>query len=187
MSEFLRFQFIDIGSALVFRLWAADTGRVPPAEMEALLRAVERLIVAAAAGDVDLARLGEITGVEPVVRDVGWLYVDSCWVELCEVRRLVRDALPGSASGVFAVSGHAGSGHAGSDHLGNPALVAFVAGEGVGTPEQAHVACMAALAGRYTAMTPGRYVICDRPPEDPDDLAGWQHQQVLTDGDGRRS
>lgn len=176
MSEYLRFQFIDIGSALALRLWAADTGRVPAVEMEGLLRGVERLVVAAAAGDVELSRLGEVCGVEPLARGDGWLYLDWCWVEVAEVRRLVADALPGAVSGVFAVPG--------AD--GRPGLVAYLAGaDGLSTAQQAHAACMAVLRGRYTAVAPGRYVICDRAPGDPADLAGWQHQTVIADGDGR--
>jgi hypothetical protein len=38
---------------------------------------------------------------------------------------------------------------------------------------------------RYTAMAPGRYVICDGRPDDPSDITAWQRQTVLADGSGR--
>lgn len=80
---------------------------------------------------------------------------------------------------------------------GEPVLHAYLtAAGGVITPERAHAACMAALPGdrsprqpggiRYTAMAPGRYVICARPPADLADLAAWQCQPALAEGTGRR-
>jgi hypothetical protein len=105
------------------------------------------------------------------------------WIEVAEVQRLVEDALPTAAAAFL---------------IGESELVAYLAARGgIETPEQAHAACMATLAGtrrlappdgiRYTAMAPGRYVICDRAPDDLRDLAGWQRQAVVADGDGRRS
>jgi hypothetical protein len=164
-----------------------DASRVPRRELESLLRGTELLLAHAAAGDVDLARLGEITGVEPAVRDQGWLRIDSCWVELAEVQRLADDALLPPAR-VFAISGPAGE----------PVLVAYLAaGEGIATPEDAHAACMALVPSprsgrgegqvRYTAMAPGQYVICDGAPDDPSGLRAWQRRPVLARGTGRRS
>jgi hypothetical protein len=163
-----------------------DGLRVPPAEIESLLRGVERLLVAAAARDVELTRLTEITGVTPMPRGPGWLHADSCWVELSEAQRLLDDALDVPAARVFpdpAAPGEA-------------ALVAYlVAGGGVRTPQQAHAACVAELAGhgrprrgqpRYTAMAPARYVICARAPLDRSDLTAWRQQPVLAAGTGRR-
>jgi hypothetical protein len=163
-----------------------DSRRIPRIELELLLRGVELLLVAAAADDVDLGRAGDITGVEPMIHGPGWLRVDSCWIELPEVQRLVDDALRVPAARVFAVP----------DAQGKPALVAYLAASaGIQTPRQAHAACMALLprhgrpqppgGRRYTAMAPGRYVICGRAPEDPSDLAAWQRQPVLAHGDGR--
>jgi hypothetical protein len=149
---------------------------VPRAEFGLLLRGVERLLVAAAAGDLDLRQLTQITGVGPVTRDGDWLSIDSCWIQLSATQRLLEDALPGAAPRVFAVPG---------PHQ-NPALTAYLtATTAVRTPEQAHTACMQALPGRHTAMAPGRYVLCASAPRDPADLTGWQHQPELTNGDGR--
>jgi Condensation domain len=192
MTESLRLHLVNLGAALRFTLWAADTGRVPRPEFELVLRGVERLLVAAAAGDVDLGRLGEITGVEPVARGEGWVRVDSCWAELAACQRLAADALPGTGVRVFAVPGPDG----------NPVLTAYLtappgppldpsldppldpAGEAA-SPVRAHQACMRLLPGRPTAMAPGWYVLCASGPGDPQDLDAWQHQPVLTDGNGR--
>jgi hypothetical protein len=157
-------------------LWTSDTARVPATEIESLLRGIERLIVAAAGGDVDLGGLSEVTGVTPVVRGPDWLLVDSCWVELAEVQRLLNDALDVTAAHAFAVRGDDG----------NPAVIACLAASPrVRTSGQAHAACVAALDGRLTAMTPGRYSVYAQPPEDPSDLASWRKEQLVDDGDGR--
>lgn len=157
-------------------LWTGDTTRMPAAEIALLLRGIERLIVAAAGGDVDLGNLSEVTGITPVDRGPGWLLVDSCWVELAEVQRLLDDALDVPAARAFAVR----------DSDGNPALIACLAASPkIRTSGQAHAACVAALDGRLTAMAPGRYSVYAQPPEDPSDLASWRKQRLLDDGDGR--
>jgi hypothetical protein len=186
LYELLLFIVVQIDGDLVLGVLTADSSRAPRGELELLLRGTERLLVAAAAGDVSLDRAGRITGVEPVVRGSGWLRVDHCWIELPEVQRLLDDALPGSAARVFAAA----------DARGQPALVAYLTpAGGIAGPEQAHLACMALLprhglpyppgGARFTAITPGRYVICRRPPGDPGDLAAWQRQPVLAQGTGR--
>jgi hypothetical protein len=156
--------------------WTWDPRRVPRTEIEQLLRGVERLLLAAGQSDVPLAELMEVTGVAPVVRDPAeWVHLDSCWVELAEVQRLLDDAL---APGVARV-------HAPPD--GDPNLVAYLsATDRISTPQQAHAACLDGLAGRYTAMTPRWYIVCERAPSDPSDIAGWRRQPVLAEGSGRR-
>jgi hypothetical protein len=146
---------------------------------------MERLLVAAAAADVELRGLAEITGVAPMPRGPGWLRADSCWVELGEAQRLLDDALDVPAARVFRDPAAPGG----------AALVAYlVPGGGVETPAQAHAACVAELAGhgrprrgqpRYTAMAPARYVICARAPLDRSDLTAWRQQPVLAAGTGR--
>jgi hypothetical protein len=177
----------QVDGELIIGATTRDANRVPLGELETLLRGTEALLVAAVSGDVELGRLAEVTGVLPIVRGPGWLRVGPSWIELAEVQRLVEDALPGPAA-AFAVRSPAG----------DAALVAYLAaGGGIDTPEQAHAACLATLAGtrslappdgiRYTAMTPGRYVICAAAPGDVRDLAGWQRQPVVAEGDGRAS
>jgi hypothetical protein len=182
-----------VDEELVLGALTTDSGRVPRADIEALLRAVEGLLVAAASGDVTMSKVAEITGVCPAVRDETWLLVDSCWVELPQVQRLLEDALPGCGARIFPVRG-AGRGRGAGDEV---ALVAYLtSGGGIRTPAQAHAACMTVLRGsgrakppdgvRFTAMAPARYVIVDDVPDDPSDLAAWQRQRVLADGTGRR-
>jgi hypothetical protein len=173
----------QVDGELIIGATTRDANRVPLGELETLLRGTESLLVATASGDIALSRLAEITGVRPIARGPGWLRIGPSWIELAEVRRLVEDALP-TAAAAFAIPD-------------TTELVAYLAaGGGIGTPEQAHAACMATLAGtgslappdgiRYTAMAPGRYVICASAPSDVRDLAGWQRQAVVVEGDGRR-
>lgn len=175
------FQVVQTDHWISLGLWTCDRGRMPRDEIEMLLHGVDRLIAAAAAGDVDLDRLDEVAGVSPLHRGPEWCLVDSCWVELPEVQRLLDDVHDGPAARVFADPVE------GSDRADTARLVAYlVPGERVRGPEQAHAACVAALGGRFTAMAPGRYVFCDRAPDDPGDLAAWRRQRVLVDSDGRR-
>ena len=131
---------------------------------------MERVLLAAAAGDPDPGDPDPAgpPGLSTVERGPDWRYVDSCWVDLAEVRRLVADALPAFHSGVFCDDG---------------ALVAFLAPHL--DPARAHEACMAMLPGRETAMAPQRYVICASPPGDAGDPAAWRAQPVVAAGSGR--
>ncbi|HEY2443911.1 MAG TPA: condensation domain-containing protein [Streptosporangiaceae bacterium] len=164
----------DVGLSL----WA-DPLRMPRAEVERFLRGIERLLVAAAQRDIPVGEVSELTGIEPVSRDPAWLRIDRCWVELPAVQRLVDDA-------VAAVSG-LGAGRVFSvrDADGAETLVAYAAIPGGAGPERLHAECMQRLPGRFTAMTPARYVICDRLPEDPDRIESWQRLPFLAEGSGR--
>lgn len=169
----LRVDVVRLVGALRLRLWRGDTSPVSRPDLESLLLAVDRLLVAAAPGDVDAARIAAAIALEPVERGPNWLLVDSCWVELTEVQRLLDDALGPATARVFAAAD-------------DRALVAYLAGTGpVCTPAEAHARCMSALPGRCTAMAPRHYVVCDRAPDDPADLAGWQRRPVLAAGSGR--
>ncbi|WP_173062492.1 condensation domain-containing protein [Phytohabitans houttuyneae] len=176
-STLLRFDLWQVDGALLFSCWSSDTGRADRNEAESLLLAVERLLLAAAGADLDAAAVGPATGLEPIARGPGWLFVDSCWVELDEVRRLLDDALGAGVAQVFAEP-------AGPDTT----LVAYVDGSRgePASPEQLHARCLAALSDRLTAMTPQRYVICDGTPPDPTDPAGWRLLPVLAEGTGRQ-
>ncbi|GAA4160044.1 condensation domain-containing protein [Phytohabitans flavus] len=172
MPALVRFDLWQVDGLLRISGWSADTGRMDQAEGESLLRAVERLLLAVAGGDLDAAAVGPATGLDPIAREPGWGLVDSCWIELDEVRRLLDDAL--------------GSGVARAFPEPDTGLVAYVsAAEAPASPEEIHARCLAALPGRLTAMTPQRYVICDGTPHDPSDLASWQRLPVLAEGSGR--
>ena len=101
VQEVLLFILQQIDAEMILGALTTDASRVPGGEIESLLRGVELLLVEAASGDVDLGRLGEITGVRPLPRGPGWLRVDSSWVEFSEVQRLLDDALPGVAAKLF--------------------------------------------------------------------------------------
>jgi hypothetical protein len=170
------FRVIEFDGLTVLGLSTWNPRRVPRKEIEQLLGGAECLLLAAAQADVPLAELTEVTGLAPVLRDPAeWIYLDSCWVELAEVQRLLDDV---HAPGVARV-------HVPRD--GGPGLVAYLsATDRISTPEQAHAACLDGLVGRYTAMTPRWYIVCERAPSDPSDIAAWRRQPVLAEGSGRR-
>jgi hypothetical protein len=167
----LRFTLNQIDGCLRLDVWNGDAGLVPRAELESVLLAVERLLVAAAHGDVAGARMPGLIGLEPLAGTPDRILVDSCWVDVPGVQHLVQDAVAPAVARVFASAG------------GRP-LVALLAATGaVRTPEQAHARCMAALARHPTAITPRHYVICRTAPPDPADPAAWP--APLTAGTGR--
>jgi hypothetical protein len=167
----VRFGLNGLDGRLRLDLWSADTGRIPRAEMESLLQAVERLLVTAADSDLDAGRTGEVIGLEPIPRGPNWILVDSCWVDLVEVQRLLDEALGPAVTRIFPSAG------------GHPLVAYLTATESVHTPEQAHAQCMAALSNHPTALTPRHYVICTTAPPDPANLAAWH--AVLSTGTGR--
>lgn len=146
----LRFDLGAVDGAMVARLWSGDTGRVGRGEVEALLLALERLIVAAAAGDLTHAAIVAALALPPIERPPGWLLVDRCWVDLAEVQQLLDEALAPAPARVYASV----------DGTPLVAHVAVVPG-GPATAEEAHRRCLAALPGRHAAMAPRRYVLCD--------------------------
>jgi hypothetical protein len=164
----LRFSLTQIDDCLRLDVWSADTGLVPRAELESVLLAAERLLVAAAHGDVPASRMAEIIGLEPFAGTPDRLLVDSCWVGVADVQRLVDDAVAPAAARVFASAG------------GRPLVAHVTATDTIRTPEQAHARCMAALAAHPTAITPRHYVIRSTAPSDP---GSWP--VPLTAGAGR--
>ncbi|MFL6141277.1 MAG: condensation domain-containing protein [Labedaea sp.] len=167
----MRFGLTQIDGRVRLDLWSADTGHVPNAEMESLLLAVERLLVAAADGDLDTERITGAIGLDPILRGPEWTLVDYCWVDLAAAQRVLDEALAPAVARIFA-----------SVH-GRP-LVAYLTATGsVRTPEQAHARCMAALSDHPTALTPRHYVVCASAPPDPANPAAWG--TIIADGTGR--
>jgi hypothetical protein len=166
-----QFRLNQIDGCLRMDMWTGDTGLVPRAELESVLLAVERLLVAAAHGDVPYSRMPEIIGLEPLAAVPDRILVDHCWVDVAAVQRLVDDALTPAVARVFASAG------------GRPLVAHLTATDTIRTPEQAHAACMAALAHHPTAITPRHYVICRTTPSDPADPAAWP--PPLATGTGR--
>ncbi len=130
----IQFRLNQIDGCLRLDVWSGDTGLVPRAELESVLLAVERLLVAAAHGDVAGGRMPELIGLEPLAGTPDRILVDHCWVDVADVQRLVDDAVAPAVAHVFASAG------------GRPLVAYLAATDAVRTPEQAHARCMAVLA-----------------------------------------
>jgi hypothetical protein len=157
----IRFSLNQIDGCLRLDGWSADAGLLPRAELESVLLAVERLLVAAAHGDVTGARMPGLIGLQPLAGTPDRILVDHCWVEVADVQRLVDDAIAPAAARVFASAD------------GHPLVAHLTATGAVHTPEQAHDRCMTALAHHPTAITPRHYVICRSAPPDLADPTAW--------------
>jgi hypothetical protein len=167
------FTLNQIDGCLRLDVLSGDAGLVPRAELESVLLAVERLLVAAAHGDVPSGRMPGLIGLEPLVGSPGRILVDHCWVDVAAVQCLVDDAVAPALAHVFASAG------------GHPLTACLTATDTVHTPEQAHARCMAALAHHPTAITPRHYVICRTAPSDPADLNAWPAPLAVGTGRAR--
>jgi hypothetical protein len=167
----IRFTLNQIDGCLRLDGWSGDSGLVPRAELESVLLATERLLVAAAHGDVPGSRMPALIGLEPLAGTPDRILIDHCWVDVAAVQRLVRDAVAPAAAHVFASAG------------GRPLVAHLTATGTVRTPEQAHARCMAALTRHPTAITPRHYAICRTAPPDPSDPTAWP--APLATGTGR--
>jgi hypothetical protein len=167
----IRLTLNQIGGCLRLDIWSGDTGLVPRAELESVLLAIERLLVAAAHGDVPAGRIPGLIGLEPLAGIPDRILVDHCWVDVADVQRLVDDAVAPAAAHVFASAD------------GRPLVAHLTATDTIHTPEQAHARCKAVLADHPTAIAPRHYVICRTAPSDPSDPAAWP--APLTTGTGR--
>jgi hypothetical protein len=167
----IQFSLDQIDGCLRMDGWDADAGLVPRAELESVMLAVERLLVAAAHGDVTDRRMPELIGLEPLAATADRILVDHCWVDVAEVQRLVDDAIAPAVAHVFASSD------------GRPLVAHLAATSAIHTPEQAHDRCMATLADHPTAITPRHYVVCRTAPSNPADPTAWP--TPLATGTGR--
>jgi hypothetical protein len=167
----IRFTLNQIDGCLRLDAWSGDTGLVPRAELESVLLAAERLLVAAAHGDVPGSRIPEIIGLEPLTGTPDRILIDHCWVDVADVQRLAADAIAPAAAHVFASAD------------GRQLVAHLAATDTVRTPEQAHARCMAVLARHPTAITPRHYVICRTAPANPSDPTAWP--APLATGTGR--
>ncbi|HEX6518449.1 MAG TPA: hypothetical protein VF070_00330, partial [Streptosporangiaceae bacterium] len=166
-----RFTLHQTDGCLRLDIWSGDTGLLPRPELESVLLAAERLLVAAGHGDVAAGQMPGLIGLGPIAATPHRILVDHCWVEIADVQRLVEEAVAPAVVRVFASA----SGH--------PLAAYLAATDAVRTPEHAHARCMAALGRHPTAITPRRYVICRTAPSDPADLAAWP--TPLATGTGR--
>jgi condensation domain-containing protein len=162
----------DTGDSLTLTL-LHDTAILPPAEGLAWLRALEKLLSGALAGDIAVAGIGEYTGLAPQSRDGDWHLTAGGWVCLPSATDLLSRAAGGAEAAVFPEPGGGGR------------LLGFVDGHqrGLGL-SRLHDACMAALPGNRTAAAPHRYVVCGGAPR-AGGLDAWQRLPVLQEGTGR--
>ncbi len=166
----VEFTLNQIDGCLRLAMWGGDAGLLPRAELESVLLAVERLLVAAAPADVPAGQMPGLIGLEPLAAP-GRILVDHCWVDVADVQRLVEDAIAPAVTRVFTSAG------------GRPLVACLTATGTVRTPQQAHDRCMAALPRHPTVITPRHYIICRTAPADPADPAAWP--APLAAGTGR--
>src|SRR5690242_6957323 len=93
----IRFILNQIDGCLRMDAWSGDTGLVPRAELESVLLAAERLLVAAAHGNVPAGRMPAIIGLEPLAGTPDRLLVDHCLVDVAAVQRLLDEAVAPAA------------------------------------------------------------------------------------------
>ena len=167
----MRFTLTQIDGCLRLDAWSGDAGLVPRTELESVLLAVERVLAAAAHGDVPAARMPGFIGLEPLTGTPDRILVDHCWIEVADVQRLVDQAVAPAVTHVFASAD------------GRPLVACLTATDAVRTPQQAHTRCMAALAQHPVAITPSYYVICRSAPSNPADATAWS--SPLAAGTGR--
>jgi hypothetical protein len=166
----IEFTLNQIDGCVRLDVWGGDAGLLPRAELESVLLAVERLLVAAARGDVPAGDMPGLIGLEPLAGP-DRILVDHCWVDVAAVQRLVQDAVAPAPARVFASAG------------GRALVACLTATDAVRTPEQAHARCMAALTRHPTAITPRYYLISRTVPSGPADPAAWP--APLAAGTGR--
>jgi hypothetical protein len=167
----VQFSLNQIDGCLRMDAWNADTGLVPRPELESVLLAAERLLVAAAHGDIHSDRIPALIGLDPIPATPDRILVDSCWVDIADVQRLASDAVAPAVTRVFASA------------AGRPLAACLAATDTVRTPQQAHARCLAALTDHPAAITPRHYIICPTAPSDPADPAAWP--APLATGTGR--
>ena len=170
-----QFQLYDLGERATFIL-LADTRFMSAEVIEGFLRGVERLLVAAADRVIAIDELGEITGLPTPVRGEGWIRVDGCWVQPEAVQRLMDELDQVKAARVFVEDA--------AD--GESSLTAYVVPtDPAASLGDLHLAAVAHLRNRFTAIAPQRYVLCADLPEDSEDPAAWRRLEPLAEGTGR--
>src|SRR5258708_22014540 len=85
----IRFSLNQVDGCLRLDVWSGDTGLAPRAELESVLLAVERLLVAAAHGDVASTEMPELIGLSRTPATPPRTLLDHCCVDVSHVQRLV--------------------------------------------------------------------------------------------------
>ncbi|MCX4504978.1 condensation domain-containing protein [Streptomyces anulatus] len=169
-------------------LWAAPS-LFTPEEAKGFLSGLVLLLEAAAAGDMPMEELAEVTGVRPAERGPGWLRVDGCWVSPDAVREALGRAVDGLPVRVAKEPGPDGTadGTAEGATGTEPHLTAYLArGDTSLTPEAAHRALTALIpAAGSGVLAPQRYVLVENPPTEPDRTDAWRRLKIIEEGTGR--
>jgi hypothetical protein len=153
-----------------------DTSVLPPRAAEALLSDLERSIVRANAETLTVSAIRQMSTAYPPSTIADRLVrVDNSLVCLDSVARVVADAADCSASrvGVFL------------DGSRNERLVAYLASDTCPPLVELHQRCLKHLRGHGVAMAPQWYVLCERAPQQNDDLTLWGEQPIRSQGSGR--
>ena len=155
-----------------------DTRVLPPDEAVAWMKAVERLLCAAVLEEIPLSAIGKHVDLVPARKGAGWSVIDSSWIHLPTVTRLLTRASEGRSAGVFTEATERGR-----------RLIAYI--DGSGSPVDTvrlHRSGVNALRESpeefRTAMAPHRYRMCARRPLGTS-LSDWRQMPVLIDGTGR--
>jgi hypothetical protein len=152
-----------------------DSALLPPDELLAWLRGVERLLCAATARDIGMHEIGLYTDLTPDPRGDGWCLTDGSWAYLPAVAELVRGASGARSAEAFLAPGPHGD-----------RLTAYLSGPASLDIVSLHDRCVAALPGSRIALTPHQYVICSAAPQaGGTGSAEWRRLPVLAAGTGR--
>jgi hypothetical protein len=152
-----------------------DSALLPPDELLAWLRGVERLLCAATAREVGMHEIGLCTGLTPDARGDGWCLTDGSWAYLPAVAELVRSVSGARHAEVFPVPGPRGD-----------RLTAYLSGPASLDIVSLHERCIAALPGSRIALAPHQYVITAAAPgAGGTGSSGWRQIPVLAAGTGR--
>jgi Condensation domain len=152
-----------------------DTAYVPTEMMRQFMYGMERVLMAAANGQTDVAALSELSEMTPVRRGPSWRQCGDGWVDVEASRRLWREVnTPVPATLLTETSAGGGL-----------RLVGYVAAPVPPDLTDLHRRCVTALARRSDVRTPEWYRWVGALPAPASDHALWRQAPVLAEGDGR--
>jgi hypothetical protein len=167
----------DLPDAIALFL-LGDSVYAPPARLEAILYAVERILVAAVDEDLPADRWSQVSGLTPVDRGDGWVRCRRTgWVDLPALGEVWHD-VGGGPSEVFAES-RPESGDA-TGHR----LIGYAVAGADDSVERRHRDFMTAIDLRTDVRSPDWYVLCAAAPTDRTDPAAWRAAGVVAEGAG---
>jgi hypothetical protein len=152
-----------------------DTRYVPVGDIDRVLRAIERLVVAAASRDLTPNEIQDSINLA-ATRRTGWIRHGRGWVDLPATRLAWRN-LVGPAGAIFA------------DPLldGTSRLLGYAVGAEHQGVSSLHGAFVGGLGDRSDIRAPDFYVCCSEAPSDIHDELAWARSTVVEQGTGRPS